>query len=306
MFDTRRHGHRAGRLLLAVLLTLAAPWPGDAASPFGDDTTRITKPGSQAGTTDGPTGLAPDAATAGGEGLPGVSGEPGPASPTPDPVRQATYPTPPILTQPPRPGSAGITTASPQFRAWLAKARPMMNGWNFPEGVVNKYGQTITRDDFLKAILWIECRGIHKNPGGSITRSFSGALGFMQLMPRTAQGLSVNPYDPGQNLYGGTKYLKELFAAPGVVDAPSPVEKLIKACVAYNRGPYSSLTRLRWDQVKVGRDLEPVGYGLKLKMCLGFELTPTEKALASRVFDVPLTRVGALVDETYSHANGLY
>jgi hypothetical protein len=61
-------------------------------------------------------------------------------------------------------------------------------------------------------------------------RSGVGATGVMQLMPGTAAGLGVNPYDTQDNIRGGVKYIKQLQGMFG--------DRYDLIAAGYNAGPY--------------------------------------------------------------------
>lgn len=91
--------------------------------------------------------------------------------------------------------------------------------------LIEKYSAKTGLDaDFVRAVVKQES-GFNED-----ATSRCGAAGLMQLMPATAKGLGVSDsYDPEQNIYGGTKYLK------GLMEKFGNDKKL--ALAAYNAGP---------------------------------------------------------------------
>lgn len=75
---------------------------------------------------------------------------------------------------------------------------------------------------FFEALVWAESSFcVH-------AVSSAGAIGLTQIMPGTAVGLGVDPWDPLQALWGGAKYLRDQYLAFG---------DWTLALAAYNAGP---------------------------------------------------------------------
>jgi hypothetical protein len=96
----------------------------------------------------------------------------------------------------------------------------------------NKYGLDPA---FVKAVMETESNFKHNDV------SYKGAIGLMQLMPGTAEGMKVNPKNIEENIEGGVKYLNYMYgkfgdsrlALAGYNAGPNAVKKYGKRIPPY-------------------------------------------------------------------------
>ena len=120
------------------------------------------------------------------------------------------------------------TSSATDYRVYIKER----NGRGYYPQTSNKFDDIIKEASHRHGVAFPLLKAIIKAESGFNPRAVSkkGALGLMQLMPQNVQLLKINdPFDPRENIMGGTRYFKELLNRfKG---------KLSLSLAAYNAGP---------------------------------------------------------------------
>lgn len=102
----------------------------------------------------------------------------------------------------------------------------------------------------------IAAQGYHESGLDQSMRSHAGAVGIMQVMPRTAAGPNVGIPDiatPEANIHAGVKYLRHLRDTYFSSAEIAPLDQVLFSLAAYNAGP-SNIARARRRATRMGFD----------------------------------------------------
>jgi hypothetical protein len=85
------------------------------------------------------------------------------------------------------------------------ESKPKTKGQDFDSPISEAAAKYDLDPALIRAVIKVES---NRNPGAV---SPAGAQGLMQLMPKTAAEMGLtNPFDPAQNIEGGSRYLRQL------------------------------------------------------------------------------------------------
>jgi soluble lytic murein transglycosylase-like protein len=129
------------------------------------------------------------------------------------------------------------------------------------EDMVIKEANRLGVDPSLALHVLYKETGNIKNP--ETAKSSAGALGVMQLMPKTAKGLGVDPLNPEENIRGGVTYLKQMY---------DRYQDPTLALAAYNAGPGRLDKALKSGQGISGLPRETQNYIVANRMASGGEV----------------------------------
>jgi hypothetical protein len=134
---------------------------------------------------------------------------------------------------------------------------PKRGGHKYEDAVI-KEAQRLGIDPSLALHVLYKETGNLKNP--ETAKSSAGAIGVMQLMPKTAKGLGVDPLNPEENIRGGVTYLKQMY---------DKYQDPTLALAAYNAGPGRLDKALKSGQGIMGLPKETQNY---VRMASGGEV----------------------------------
>ena len=117
---------------------------------------------------------------------------------------------------------------SSNYKIYIREKPPM----SLNSGVTDRYDDLITEASKRHGVSFSLLKALIKTESDFNPRAISsaGAKGLMQIMPENIRALNIkDPFDPLENIMGGTRYLKQLIGRFN--------GKLPMALAAYNAGP---------------------------------------------------------------------